>query len=278
MPTELTQQTALSWLLHAWRPRFAESLGTMTGFTVEASDSSATQVPPDSLWWDQPLSLGRGVSVRIGAAPDVWKAFGTAALEAAGLQDTTEDDVRGTYLEILGQSLSGLATAIGALVGREVNCEPGQLESTAFDSALGAHFEVEGGVAGTLWLSVSNELLSAVLATSDGGGGAAQAAAAGAGGGDSRSGQATAKAAYDLLLDVEMPVSVSFGRAHIPLKEVLKLTSGSIVELNRTVTEPVEIIVNNCVIAKGEVVVIEGNYGVRIHQVISRNERLRTLY
>jgi len=59
---------------------------------------------------------------------------------------------------------------------------------------------------------------------------------------------------------------------------VLKLTSGSIVELNRTVTEPVEIIVNNCVIAKGEVVVIEGNYGVRIHQVISRNERLRTLY
>ncbi|MEP7367366.1 MAG: flagellar motor switch protein FliN [Acidobacteriota bacterium] len=278
MPSELTQQTALSWLLHAWRPRFAESLGTMTGLAVEASDSSADQVPADSLWFDQPLSLGGGASVRIGAAPEVWKAFGQAALEAAGLQDTTEDDVRGTYLEILGQSLSGLATAIGSLIGREVNCEAGDLETTAFESALGAHFQIDGGVSGTLWLSVSNELLSAVLASS-GGGGAAQAAAAGAsGGGDTRSGQATAKAAYDLLLDVEMPVSVSFGRAHIPLKEVLKLTSGSIVELNRTVTEPVEIIVNNCVIAKGEVVVIEGNYGVRIHQVISRNERLRTLY
>ena len=45
---------------------------------------------------------------------------------------------------------------------------------------------------------------------------------------------------------------------------MLKLTSGSIVELNRAVLEPVEVIVNNCVIARGEVVVVDGNYGVRI--------------
>ena len=81
----------------------------------------------------------------------------------------------------------------------------------------------------------------------------------------------------DLLLDVEMPVSVSFGRASVPLKDVLKLTSGSIVELNRGVSDPVELIVNNCVIARGEVVVVEGNYGVRIQQIISARERLRTL-
>jgi flagellar motor switch protein FliN/FliY len=72
-------------------------------------------------------------------------------------------------------------------------------------------------------------------------------------------------------------VSVSFGRAHLPVKEVLKLTSGSIVELNRGISEPVEVIVNNCVIARGEVVVIEGNYGVRILEIVSRTERLRTL-
>jgi flagellar motor switch protein FliN/FliY len=82
---------------------------------------------------------------------------------------------------------------------------------------------------------------------------------------------------FELLLDVELPVSVSFGRAQVPLKDVLKLTTGSIVELNRSVLEPVEVIVNNCVIARGEVVVVEGNFGVRVHQVISRQERLRTL-
>jgi flagellar motor switch protein FliN len=48
--------------------------------------------------------------------------------------------------------------------------------------------------------------------------------------------------------------------------------------LNRNVSEPVELIVNNCVIARGEVVVIEGNYGVRIQEIVSPNERLRTLH
>jgi flagellar motor switch protein FliN/FliY len=63
----------------------------------------------------------------------------------------------------------------------------------------------------------------------------------------------------------------------VPLKDVLKLTTGSIVELNRAIGDPVEVIVNNCVIARGEVVTVEGNFGVRIHHVISRQERLRTL-
>ena len=82
---------------------------------------------------------------------------------------------------------------------------------------------------------------------------------------------------FDLLLDVQMPVSISFGRAQVPLKDVLKLSVGSIVELNRTIGDPVELIVNNCVIARGEVVVVEGNFGVRIQNVVTRQERLRTL-
>ncbi len=82
----------------------------------------------------------------------------------------------------------------------------------------------------------------------------------------------------DLLLEVELSIGVSFGRTQMRLKEALKLTTGSIVELNRSVTEPVEIIVNNCVIARGEVVVVDGNYGVRILEIISREERLRTLF
>ncbi len=80
-----------------------------------------------------------------------------------------------------------------------------------------------------------------------------------------------------LLLDVELPVSVSFGRAQLPLKDVIKLTTGSIVELNRSVSEPVDIIVNNCTIARGEVVVVEGNFGVRIKQIVRRQERLRSV-
>ena len=81
----------------------------------------------------------------------------------------------------------------------------------------------------------------------------------------------------DLLLDVELPVSISFGKTEILMKDVLKLTTGSIVELNRGVNEPVEVLVNHCLIARGEVVVVEGNYGVRIQQIVNRQDRLRSI-
>jgi flagellar motor switch protein FliN/FliY len=80
----------------------------------------------------------------------------------------------------------------------------------------------------------------------------------------------------DLLLEVELPVSISFGKTELPMKDVLKLTTGSIVELNRSVSEPVEVLVNHCLIARGEVVVVEGNYGVRIQHIASRQDRMRS--
>jgi flagellar motor switch protein FliN/FliY len=61
------------------------------------------------------------------------------------------------------------------------------------------------------------------------------------------------------------------------MKDVLKLTTGSIIELDRGVNEPVEVLVNDCLVARGEVVVVEGNYGVRIQQIASRQERLRSV-
>jgi flagellar motor switch protein FliN len=68
---------------------------------------------------------------------------------------------------------------------------------------------------------------------------------------------------------------VSFGRTRVRIQEILKLITGSIIELDRSIAEPVEVIVNNCVVARGEVVVVDGNYGVRINEVMSRRERLQ---
>lgn len=81
----------------------------------------------------------------------------------------------------------------------------------------------------------------------------------------------------DLLLDVELPVCISFGETEMQLKEVLKLGAGSVIELNKSVNDPVTIIVNNKPIAKGEVVMVEGNYGVRILEVDSTADRIRSL-
>jgi flagellar motor switch protein FliN/FliY len=80
----------------------------------------------------------------------------------------------------------------------------------------------------------------------------------------------------DLLMDVALPVSVSFGKTSLEIREVLKLNTGSVVELDRLISEPVEVIVNNCVIARGEVVVVDGNYGVRVTHLASRADRMRS--
>ena len=81
----------------------------------------------------------------------------------------------------------------------------------------------------------------------------------------------------DLLLDVELPVSVSFGHSEMQLKDVLKLGAGSVIELDKSVNDPVTIIVNHKPIAKGEVVMVDGNYGVRILEVESTADRIRSL-
>ncbi len=81
----------------------------------------------------------------------------------------------------------------------------------------------------------------------------------------------------DMLLDLELDLSVSFGRTELPLDQVVRMTVGSIVQLNRSAADPVDVLVNDSVIARGEVVVIDGNYGVRVTQVASRKERLERM-
>ena len=78
----------------------------------------------------------------------------------------------------------------------------------------------------------------------------------------------SAAANLDLVMDVELNVTLRFGQRQLPLREVLDLTSGSVVELDRQVDEPVELILDGRVVARGEAVIIDGNYGMRITQVL----------
>lgn len=87
----------------------------------------------------------------------------------------------------------------------------------------------------------------------------------------------TEHGSMDLLLDVELDLSVELGRTSIPVKEVLQLGPGSIVELDKLAGEPVDIMVNGKLIARGEVVVVDENFGIRVTEIASRTERLNGL-
>ncbi|WMU93299.1 hypothetical protein EMOOHJMP_00105 [Microcystis phage MaAM05] len=80
-----------------------------------------------------------------------------------------------------------------------------------------------------------------------------------------------------LVMDVTLNLTVELGRTELPIKDVLELTRGSVIELDRIAGEPVDLMANGKLIAKGEVVVIEDNFGLRITSIISPAERLRGL-
>lgn len=255
----------IRWLAQEFSKQFGKALEGMAGqsFPVDWQSAVESDHPSQNpLWWESTLSHPQGARIRIGANADSWTRMSRTLLEAIGL-DTDDASLRSTYSETLAQAASGLAAALSVRLRTEVSCGTGS-EIPAPQPGGGLSLKLSAGLPDTAACTVlvvfSPELVSAL---------APKAAAAVA--------AVPAEGTMDLLLDVELPVSISFGRAELPLKDVVKLTTGSIVELNRSITEPVEIIVNNCVIARGEVVVIEGNYGVRIDQIISRQERLRTL-
>jgi flagellar motor switch protein FliN len=81
----------------------------------------------------------------------------------------------------------------------------------------------------------------------------------------------------DMLLDVSLQVSVELGRTRLQIRDILQLGSGSIVELDKQAGEPVDILVNDKPIAKGEVVIIDENFGVRLTSITTVADRIRRL-
>jgi flagellar motor switch protein FliN len=81
----------------------------------------------------------------------------------------------------------------------------------------------------------------------------------------------------DLIMDVELPISVRFGQTTMLLEDILKLGHGSVIELDKLAEEPVDLLVNGRLLARGEVVVADGHYAIRITQVESPAERIRSL-
>lgn len=81
----------------------------------------------------------------------------------------------------------------------------------------------------------------------------------------------------ELLLDIPLEVSVELGRVKMVVKDVIELGSGSIVEIDKAAGEPVDVMVNGRLVARGEVVVIEDNFGVRITEILSPADRMARL-
>jgi len=226
-----------------------EALGRVTDRVFEAgmvSDADGSEVLEDAIVWRQAVSLADGACLWLSAGRELWEMAG-----------------RGAWDAIAAQTMGAVAAALSEETGREVRLEGGGIEDGELDGDLAAAvFEIRGG--DQVWQA--RIAWNAEFAAAWPMGSAAMA--------DGMAFEPGGSKTLDLLMDVALPVSVSFGKTSLQIREVLKLNTGSVVELDRLVSEPVEVIVNNCVIARGDVVVVDGNYGVRVTQLASRAERM----
>lgn len=265
-----------------------------------------------ALWREARGDLAPDSVLGVGCSVETLQALARLVL---GADPATPDEARETYSELVNQSLGILSAETSNRLGRSVQmglAEPGERPADAVEPVF-VQFQVEGSSFGVM-LAPNAEWVRAVLGdtaesassdpaaeepVSDSAPASGQAPlASGAEYGaesNSESGVGSEASALDpsslpqrtpdprllrnldRLMDIDMEVAISFGETTLVLADVLKLSSGAIVELNRAVSDTVQLLVNDTVIAEGEVVVVEGNYGIRVTNVVSPQERVRFL-
>ncbi|MES2803705.1 MAG: flagellar motor switch protein FliN [Bdellovibrionota bacterium] len=125
---------------------------------------------------------------------------------------------------------------------------------------------------------MSNDPMDKVLEQlEEQGPGGGSSSSSNSGGGSSSSGNATKDRNLNLILDIPLKVTVELGRTKMPVSELLNLTQGSVIELMKLAGEPMEVLVNEKLIARGEAVVVNEKFGVRLTDIISPTERIEQL-
>lgn len=168
------------------------------------------------------------------------------------------------WLGLLESSAEGIAQALTAEFGVvQMHCQLVPLRSDALPLA---EMQLRNGEAsiGSITLFTDAALRSSL----DAGGGSRPVSGASAAGAAAADPEAPEAAPLHRVIDVPLAVTLRFGQRQLTLRELLELNTGSLVELDRQVEEPVDLMLGERIIARGEVVIVDGNYGMRVIEVI----------
>jgi flagellar motor switch protein FliN len=240
---------------------FAESLAESLTSRLEVPWLLKTLDDPDAAKRPE-QAVNFRLSATGGLQGECFVAFDQAQVVALGsklLQQPASafSDQQGEALaEVIVAAMEGLCSALSAQYG-VVTVKVDRVEDVRLEEMLLVPLTASGGDQGdTPVLLYFNEQLLAALSSSYG---------------DKPSAKAK-KTAIDptnlqLVMDVELNVSLRFGQCQLPLRDVLDLASGSVIELDRDVDDPVELLLDGKVIARGEAVIVDGNYGLRVTEI-----------
>jgi flagellar motor switch protein FliN len=256
----MTETPAFS-MVGEWSECFSTDLREIAGIAVTFEMTPAHDVPPAMFRWQQEFSIQPDQPITIGVTKEGLDTISAAVGAALGLTGEAAPADQRLYIAVMRKSMVGLALALSR--------ESSQIVATAGDGEAadlavpGNTYQIAIAFAErnvTLYVTIPRVWEEWRL------GHAREESKA--------SSQPTGSLTLPLLLDVEVPIRVCFGRTSLKVNDALKLVTGSLLELDRGAGESVELIVSNRVIAHGEVVAVDGNYGIRITQIVSRKERL----
>lgn len=269
--------------LDAWSPELAKSVEMFTGIAVsidpgrEADLAQTFSKEESTLWQVQAIECGLTGSVWIGTPAATRSAVTESLAEDAASRESL-------YRELLSQSLEGAAHVLSSGQGSRVVCkaplQDGSPPPDLADMQI-AWVNIPGHEPAPIFVGFQSDFVSLMRAVEQG---SSEAQAPPPGPSPAMNEAAAARPAttaapgsgrsFDRLVDLQLPVAVVLGRARVRIQEALKLTAGSLVELDRRAGDSVEIVVHNAVVARGEVVSVGGNYGVKIREVMSRSDRI----
>jgi flagellar motor switch protein FliN/FliY len=176
-------------------------------------------------------------------------------------------DQKAGWAEILREAANAAAGEMLAKTGKKCSVE--NFEEVAGESKVSCAFQLKSG--DRVWTILVRDEVRAPKA-------AAQSAAQQAPHANSQqSAPANFSAGIELLLDVELEAALRFGCKELPLGEILDLGPGDVVQLDRNVADPVDLIVGDKIVARGEVVLVNGNFGLRVTEVATPRKRLESI-
>jgi flagellar motor switch protein FliN len=205
-------------------------------------------------------------------------------------------------IELSNQIMSSFSLALTSESGAQISSSPSSIAQCSLanppkppeqlDMAI-VKIAIEGRDETTCVLLIPDELTAQFAAKNPATRGETSSGSSAAGGGfevaqgnDYQFGQGSSPSmsfsgaqnkSIEVLLDVDLDVSIELGQTCLSIKRILELAPGSIVELNRMAGEPVDLLVNNKPVAKGEVVVIDESFGIRILSLVSPEDRIKSL-
>ena len=249
------------WTARTFADAFAESLGESlahkrgTPWALKCMDKAAAAKRPAAAVHYRLRAAG-GLQGECFVVLDQAQA---AALGSRLLQEAAApfSDQQGEALaEVIVAAMAGLRAALAAQFGG-VTFQVDRVEDVRLEEMLFVSLAASGGdeVDSPVLLYFNDALLTS-LSSSNAGKPSAKAKKG-----------AIDPANLQLVMDVELNVSLRFGQCQLPLRDVLDLASGSVIELDRDVDDPVELLLDGKVIARGEAVIVDGNYGLRVTEI-----------